>query len=116
VVRTAFLEEHPDVVKGIIEGLAGVIDLIEDDPAQAKALTNEGLEAITDKPLPTEVLDAAWENLHFTLDPIASSLSKSAEDAEAAGLLDPVGLDGIYDLALLNGVLSDRGEDEVTGL
>ena len=27
IVRTAFLEEHPDVVKGVIEGLAAAIDL-----------------------------------------------------------------------------------------
>ena len=55
------------------------------------------------------MLDAAWENLVFTLDPIASSLAKSAEDAEDVGLLDPVELDGIYDLTLLNEVLADRG-------
>ena len=116
IVRTAFLEEHPDVVKGIIEGLAAAIDLIESDPDEAKTLTNEGIEAITDKPLAQEVLDAAWENLTFTLDPIASSLAQSAEDAEDVGLLDPVELDGIYDLTLLNEVLADRGDDEVEGL
>ena len=116
IVRTAFLEDHPDVVKAIIEGLADAIDLIESDPDEAKPLTNEGIAAITDKPLSDEVLDAAWENLVFTLDPIASSLATSAEDAEAVGLLDPVDLDGIYDLKLLNEVLADRGEAEVEGL
>ena len=94
IVRTAFLEEHPDVVKGLLEGLADAVDLIESDPAQAKELTNQGIEAITDKPLSQEVLDAAWENLVFTLDPIASSLAKSAQDAQDVGLLDPVELDG----------------------
>ena len=36
----------------------------------------------------------------------------------AVGLLEPVDLadPGIYDLALLNEVLAERGEDEVTGL
>ena len=116
IVRTAFLEEHPDVVKGIIEGLAAALELIESDPAQAKTLTNQGIEEISGKPLGQGVLDAAWENLHFTLDPIASSLQKSAQDAEAAGLLDPVDLDGIYDLTLVNEVLADRGEPEVEGL
>ena len=46
----------------------------------------------------------------FTLDPIASSLAKSAADAEDVGLLDPVDLEGIYDLTLLNEVLTDRGD------
>ncbi|MET0901837.1 MAG: ABC transporter substrate-binding protein [Acidimicrobiales bacterium] len=116
IVRTAFLEDHPDVVKGIIEGLAAAIDLIESDPEEAKSLTNQGIEAVTDKPLGTEVLDAAWENLAFTLDPIATSLSKSAQDAVDVGLLEPVELDDIYDLTLLNEVLTDRGDDEVEGL
>ena len=116
IVRTAFLEEHPDVVKGLLAGLADAIDLIESDPAQAKDLTNQGIEAITDKPLSQAVIDAAWENLTFTLDPISSSLEKSAQDAEAAGLLDPVDLSGIYDLTLLNEILVDRGQTEVKGL
>ena len=116
IVRTAFLEDHPDVVKAIIEGLADAVDLIESDPEEAKSLTNEGIAAVTDKPLSQEVLDASWENLVFTLDPIASSLAASAEDAHDVGLLDPVELDGIYDLTLLNEVLADRGDEPVEGL
>lgn len=116
IVRTAFLEDHPDVVKGIIEGLAAAIDLTKSDPAKAKALTNQGIEAITDKPLSQEVLDTAWENLEFTLDPIPTSLAKSAADAEDVGLLDPVDLKGIYDLTLLNEVLADRGDTPVKDL
>ncbi|MFL6204642.1 MAG: ABC transporter substrate-binding protein [Acidimicrobiales bacterium] len=116
IVRTAFLDEHPDVVKGIIEGLAAAIDLIQSDPDKAKDLTNQGIEAVTGDPLSTEVIDAAWDNLTFTLDPIASSLEQSAKDAEDVGLLDPVDLDGIYDLKLLNEVLAGRGDPKVEGL
>jgi NitT/TauT family transport system substrate-binding protein len=116
LVRTAFLDEHPDIVKGLIEGLADAIDLIHSDPGRAKALTNQGIEAATGKPLAAPVLDAAWDNLTFTLDPLAASLARSARDAEAAGLLDPVSLDGIYDLSLLNEVLKARGEPAVRGL
>ncbi len=116
VVRTAFLEEHPDVVKDIIEGLAAALDLIKSDPAAAKELTNRGIKAVTDKPLSQAVLDAAWDNLVFTLDPIASSLAASAQHAQDVGLLDPVDLDGIHDLTLLNEVLRSRGEPPVKGL
>ena len=59
---------------------------------------------------------AAWENLTFTPDPIASSLEKSKDDAVEAGLLDDVDLDGIYDLDILNELLQERGEQEVAGL
>ena len=64
----------------------------------------------------SQVIDAAWEHLHFTLDPIATSLETSAKNAESVGLLDPVDLKGIYDLTLLNEVLEAKGEDPVEGL
>lgn len=116
VVRTKFLEQHPIVVKEVLEGLADAIALTKSDPAKAKELTNSGIEKLSGKPLKAAVLDAAWEHLTFTLDPVASSLQKSAKDAEAAGLLDPVDLTGIYSLDLLNQVLKASGQPEVTGL
>ena len=54
--------------------------------------------------VPRETIEGAWENLTFTVDPVALRLRKSAADAEAVGLLDPVDLAGIYDLTLLNQV------------
>jgi NitT/TauT family transport system substrate-binding protein len=58
-------------------------------------------------------MQAAWKNLTFTNDPVASSLRKSAEHAEQVGLLEKIDLDGIYDVALLNEVLKAAGEEEV---
>ena len=116
IVATEYLEQHPQTVKALLEGLVESIDTVNDDPATAQKVTNEGIGRITTKPLKDEVITAAWENLEFTWDPVASSLAKSAEDAEAAGLLDPVDLDGIYDLALLNEILDQRGEEPVEGL
>jgi NitT/TauT family transport system substrate-binding protein len=62
------------------------------------------------------VLTTAFANLHFTLDPLASSLKKSADDAYATGLLKDTKLDGIYDLSFVNKVLKDAGKTEVSGL
>ena len=59
------------------------------------------------------MITGSWANLEFTLDPIASSLDKSAKDAQAVGLLDPVDLDGIYDLTILNKVLAAQGKPAV---
>jgi NitT/TauT family transport system substrate-binding protein len=116
IVRTEYLEDHPDAVKALLEGTVDAIDASNDDPASAKAAANTQLEELTDKPLDAAVLDAAWENLAFTADPIAPSLQKGAEDAEAVGLLDPVDLEGIYDLGPLNEVLQERGETAVAEL
>jgi NitT/TauT family transport system substrate-binding protein len=65
-----------------------------------------------------ETISGAWTNLEFTLDPIATSLQGSADDAVEVELLDPVDLaePGIYDLTLLNEVLAERGLPAVEGL
>lgn len=116
IVRTAFLDEYPGTVKAILEGHQKALAQIESEPEQSQADVNAQIEALTDKPLPTDVLAAAWENLTFTDDPIASSLKTSAEDAEEVGLLDPVDLEGIYDLSILNSLLVEAGKPEVEGL
>jgi NitT/TauT family transport system substrate-binding protein len=114
IVRTAFLEDHPDVVRQFLAGHLASLDFIHDSPDEAMAAANEAIGAITDKPLAADVLASAWANLEFTADPIASSLQTSAENAEAVGLLDPVDLNGIYDLTILNELLAAAGEAEVT--
>jgi NitT/TauT family transport system substrate-binding protein len=116
IVRTAFLEEHPDLVAAVIRGELEAIRFINANPAEAQQVTNDEIEAITGKRLADGVIAAAWGNLTFTWDPIASSLQKSKDDAVTAGLLDPVDLNGIYDLTILNGILSEQGEQQVTGL
>ncbi|HEX5615002.1 MAG TPA: ABC transporter substrate-binding protein, partial [Acidimicrobiia bacterium] len=114
VVTTEFLEDHPDAVKALIEGLATAIDLIADDAARAGALLSQGIESLTSKPIAQDLIDATFANVEFTLDPIASSLATSAEDATELGLLEPVDLADIYDLSIVNAVLTARGEPEVT--
>jgi NitT/TauT family transport system substrate-binding protein len=113
IVRTKFLEEHPDAVRRLLEGQVQANAFIAEHEAEAQALVNKGIEKITSKGLSDAVIQAAWKHLRFTNDPIASSLATSAEHAEAVGLLEDVDLDGIYDLDLLNDVLRAAGEDEV---
>ena len=113
VVSTRFLDEHPDLVEAVVRGLIAALDLMAADPAAAQAVVNARIEEITGRPLPAEVITAAWQNLTFTLDPIASSLRKSAADAVGVGLLGAPDLDGIYDLQILNTLLRARGVAEV---
>lgn len=116
IVATQYLNDHGDIVEGLINGLLDAIDEANGDPATAQASTNAGIERITTKALPAETIAGAWENLTFTADPIASSLEKSKNDAVAVDLLDDVDLTGIYDLTILNKVLAQRGLPEVKGL
>ena len=114
IADTEFLTEYPGTVSAILRGLLASLELIKDDPETARSAVNSDIEAITGSGMPAEVLEASWENLEFTVDPVASSLQKSAEDATSAGLLEPFDLEGIYDLTLLNGLLAEEGLDPVS--
>lgn len=113
VVSTSFLENHPAQVQAVLRGLIASVDFCLQEPSQAQTAVNSHIEALTGKALPAEVISAAWGNLTFTLDPIASSLRESADDAVTAGLLEPVDLEGIYALDLLNEMLLADGRVEV---
>jgi NitT/TauT family transport system substrate-binding protein len=116
LVRTEFLEEHPDVVKAVLVGLADAIDAIAADPEKAQADVVAQIADITGTEPDADVIAKSFANLTFTLDPIAASLQQSADDAVSVELLDPVELTDIYDLTLLNEILADRGLPEVAGL
>lgn len=115
VVRTKFLKEHPDAVRRLVEGQVRANELVNTNPAEAQRLANQGIATITGKGLSAAVLEASWKNLEFTNDPIASSLTTSANHARDVGLLGRVDLKGIYDLALLNQVLAATSQPEVKG-
>ncbi len=116
IVSTEFLDENAEAVEGLIRGHLAADDFVNGEAEEAKTVVNGGIDEISGAALAPELIDAAWENLEFTVDPIASSLEESAGDAEEVGLLEPVELDGIYDLSILNRLLADEGESEVEEL
>ena len=115
IVRTKFLEQHPDVVEALLRAHVEVTDWINQNPDEAKRMVNEGIRDVTGAALPTAVLDGAWKNLRTTCDPIASSLRKSAADAFELGFLgdDEPDLSNIYDLTILNRILNEEGRPTV---
>ncbi|HEY8168789.1 MAG TPA: ABC transporter substrate-binding protein [Candidatus Limnocylindrales bacterium] len=113
VVTPAFLDAHPGIVKDLLAGVVEATDFVNADAATAQAVVNEGIKAVTDKPLAEPVIAAAWPNLTFTVDPITASLETSATEATELELLDPTDLTGIYDLSLLNEVLREAGRPEI---
>ena len=92
IVSTKFLKDHPDVVKRLLEGQVAANDYVNKNPADAQKAANDQIEKITQKRLADGVVAAAWKNLTFTNDPIASSLKTSADNAIALDLLKPVDL------------------------
>jgi NitT/TauT family transport system substrate-binding protein len=121
LVRTDFLEQYPDVVKAMLTAHLQALELIEKDPAAAQQDVNTALEALTGSPVDPDVLESAWENVEFTADPLAATLKQQAENGVSVGLLDQGaideagGLDGLYDLSILNGLLEESGQEPVSG-
>ena len=114
LVRSDFLAAHPATIKRFLQGLVDTVAFITANPSQAQAQANQQLQALTGKPLAASVLAAAFSDLTFTTDPIASSLTKQASDAVAAGTLSAPKATGIFDLTLLNQVLHSKGLPEVS--
>jgi NitT/TauT family transport system substrate-binding protein len=102
------------VVKNLIEGLLTATDYVNDSPADAQAAVAQAIARITGTDaMAASLLAPVWSNLAFTVDPIAASLQKSADDQRALGFIDDSSLAGIYDLSLLNEVLREAGRPEV---
>ncbi|HKR50337.1 MAG TPA: ABC transporter substrate-binding protein [Pseudonocardiaceae bacterium] len=110
IVRTEFLENHPQTVEALLRGHVDAVQWATQNPAEAKNVVNDGIKTRTGKPLTPEVIDRAWQHLTVTVDPIAASLQHSADSAVTAGVAkEKVDLHGIYDLSILNRILTQRG-------
>ena len=110
IVSPKFLKEHPDVVKNFLRTHVELTEWINKNPAQAKQIMNQQLQKETGKALPAVVLDEAFSRMQVTYDPIHSSLLKSTQQAFDEGFLGRTqpDLSGLYDLKLLNEVLSEK--------
>jgi NitT/TauT family transport system substrate-binding protein len=115
IVSTKYLRAHPEVVKKWIAAHVELTDWINSHSPEAKKILNAQLQKETGKALPPGVLDEAFGRLLITCDPIRSSLLASARSAYEAGFLgrQMPDLSGLYDLTLLNQVLTEMGKKAI---
>jgi NitT/TauT family transport system substrate-binding protein len=114
IVRTDFLNAHPDVVANLIKGLSAAIDLTNSDPATAASLVSKGIETATGKAIAVDLVTKSFKSITFTLDPIASSLKTDVTHAESLGILKQTALTNIFDLTLVNKFLTSDGKPQVS--
>jgi NitT/TauT family transport system substrate-binding protein len=115
VVTTKFLDAHPSAVTGLLKGQIEANDYIHADQSAAQTAANSELAALTGKGLKPTILSAAFSQITFTDDPIASSLATDAQHAVDVGLLKPVSnLSALYDLTPLNALLKADGQPQVS--
>lgn len=111
VVNTDYLKKYPEAVERLVAAHVQVTKAMADDPAKAKQAVNAGIKALTGAGLAPAIIDAAWQNLRFTNDPLAASITKQAGDSFDLGLLGvkKPDLKELYDLTILDRVLAANG-------
>jgi NitT/TauT family transport system substrate-binding protein len=114
VVTQKFLADHPSAVNGLLKGQIQSDNYIHSNPSGAEAAANQELTSLLGKGLDPSVLSAAFKQITFTNDPIASSLEVDAQHAVSVGLLTPVkNISALYDLGPLNAQLKSAGQPQV---
>lgn len=115
IVSKKFLREHPDLVKNWLRAHVELTDWIAAHLPEGKQILNQQIQRETGKALPPAVLDEAFGRLQITYDPLRGALLSSAQSAFEAGFLgrQMPDLSSLYDLTLLNQVLSEKGKRAV---
>jgi NitT/TauT family transport system substrate-binding protein len=115
MVSTAYMDAHPTVVSKLVEANVEAIRFMQENPDEAKVTVQAQLIEAGAPSLDQAVVDAAWDKLEFTWDPITSSLEKDAADAYRLGYLkaEPKGIADIYRLGPLNTVLVKEQLQEI---
>jgi sulfonate transport system substrate-binding protein len=107
VVRTQFLQQHPETVNAILKGTLQSIDWAAANPADAKTVVNDGIEQLTHSKLSQAVLDRAFSEISLGADPDSTTYPQLAKDSVTAGVVkNVVDLKGFLDLAPLNQLLA----------
>ena len=123
IVEIQYARNDTDFHRGTFRARGDVIEIF---PASSDAISVRielfgdivdaihEIDPLTGKSLKPAVLDRAWTKLTFTDDPIASSLRQSAAAALALGFISSSDLANIYDLTLLNKVLTAQGKQAIS--
>lgn len=109
VVRTQFLQQHPETVSAVLRGTLAATDWATANPADAKTVVNDGIAELTRDRLSPAVLDRAFGEITLTPDPDSSTYPQLAQDSVTAGVVKTAAdLNGFLDLDLLNKALSEQ--------
>ncbi len=114
LVRTEFLEQHPDVVADLLTGHRAAVEWIADNPDEAPGVINGAIEAETGKPLDAAVIERALEHVSFSVDPHADTFAALVANGIAAGTQKEGSITGLFDLRPLNGILTADGAEPVS--
>lgn len=113
-VRSAFLQQHPDVVDNLLVGQVAGNDLVSRPSAQIEKDALTAIKGATGVAISQAVSDLSWLHLSFTNDPLAAAIAADAGHALALGQIPAPDLTGLYDLDPLDAVLKADSEAPVS--
>jgi NitT/TauT family transport system substrate-binding protein len=114
IVRTEYLQQHPDTVQALLRGEQKAIDFATGQQDRAKTVTNEAIKKITNSSLSPAVLDRAFTELQFDSDPLAATFPQLSKDSVTAGATPTeTNLQGFVDVTALNAVRTPAGQPTV---
>lgn len=117
IVSKKFLDQHPDLVNKFLQAHVETVQYIQNNAASAKSIVNNEIKRITGKGFSTKEIDSAFANVDVTYDPLATTITQSADRAYSLGFLgsSKPDLSNIYALGPLNQVLTSKGLATVAG-
>ena len=116
VVRTDYLNSHPDVIKRLLVAHVRETIWIENNKDQAINNFNDQVMKLTGKTIPNDEISDALSRMEITYDPIKDSIYKSADNAYGLGFLGDKkpNLADIFDLTILNQVLREQNLSQIS--
>ena len=117
VARTDYLQNNPDVIKKLLAAHVDETEWINSHKEEAIKAFNVELKKLTGQAIPEDQLRGSLARLELTYDPNKLSHFQSANSAFDIGFLGKTrpDLSGIYDLKILDEVLSEKGLPTIGG-
>lgn len=114
VVRTQFLEDHPDIVENFLKNHVELTNYINKNKEEAKQTVNAQITELTKKPLSKEILDAAFDRLTITHNPEKDSILELVTLSVNTGFIkEKPDTTDLVNLNILNKVLREKGMSEI---
>src|SRR6476659_420998 len=113
VARSDYIKDNPEIIKRLLEAHVNETLWINSHKNEAIKEFNIQLKKLTGKTINEDELTQGISRLEFTYDPLKLSLFQSATDAYDLGFLAKgkprPDISGIFDLAILDQVLKEKG-------
>lgn len=105
-VRREYLEQHPETVQELVDGLAGSVEWLrehEDEPTVVAEVLNRGFERARTHTMPEATILEALETVEWTTDPLVDTYPRLLAHAVAVGATQEASLEGLVDTRFLTG-------------